>query len=182
VEIIPVQYVDTVIKRVTKGTHVSKRNEIGADPELAEIMLITAHFVKCNTTGSTGTNDYKLDQVFFNHIPGTKQVLSSKKDSKGWKKLGTDKLTSNTFIAGSVATRHMKFSLDGMFNFVLWTIKVKVGISNEIISTMKGTYKGMVIQKYGSKEQMTLSDVFIMSDLWVNLLSLTRVLKSEQSN
>jgi hypothetical protein len=61
-------------------------------------MLISADFVKCNTTGSTGTNDEKLDQDFFDFILGTEQILSNKEDNKSSKKLGEDKLTINTLL------------------------------------------------------------------------------------
>ena len=37
-----------------------------------------------------------------------------------------------------------------------------------------------LIQNDGQKEQTTLSDVLVVPDLWVNLLSLTKVLKNEK--
>jgi hypothetical protein len=62
-------------------------------------MLISADFVKCNSTGSAGNNDKKLKLYFFDYITGTDQVFSDKEDNQASKILGTDKLTSNTFIA-----------------------------------------------------------------------------------
>jgi hypothetical protein len=148
---------------------------------LAEILLILADFVKCNTMGSTSTNNKKLDQDFFDYIPGTEQIISNKEDNMSSKKLGAEKLTSITFITDSAATSHMKLSVDRMDNLFPWKIKVKVGNSNKIEeSAMQGTYKGMVIQKNGSRKKMTLSDVFIVPDLWVYLLSLVKGLRSEK--
>jgi hypothetical protein len=143
-------------------------------------MLISAYFIKNNSTGSAGNNDEKLEQYFFDYIPGKEQVISNKEDNQGSKTLRTDKLTSNTFIADSAATRHMNFSLDGMVDLVPWKIKVKVGNSNEIKSTKRGTYKGLVIQKDGSKEQTRLSNVLVVPDVWVNLPSLMKVLKNNK--
>ena len=98
----------------------------GSNSESAEIMLITSDFVKNNSTGATTNNDDKLEDDFFDYIPGTEQVLLNKEDMQVTKTLGTDKLTSNTFIADSAATSHMKFSLDRMIDLVPWKIKVKV--------------------------------------------------------
>jgi hypothetical protein len=50
----------------------------------------------------------------------------------------------------------------------------------KVISTSRFNLT-MVIQKKGSKEQTTLSDVLIMPDVWVNLLSLTKVLNSTKA-
>ena len=116
----------------------------------------------------------------FRLYPGNRKILSDKEDNQGSKTLGTDKLMSNTFISASAATSHMKFSLDGMADLVPWKIKVKVRNSNEIKSTKKGTYKGLVIQKDGSKQETTLSDILVVPDLWVNLLSQTKLLKSNK--
>jgi hypothetical protein len=142
------------------------------------VMLIPADFLKCKVMGSTGTNDEKIDQDCFDSVPGTMQVLSNKEDTKNSQKLGTDKLMSNMFIADSAATSHMKFSLNGMVDLIPWKIKVKFGNRNESGSMMKGTYKHMVVQKDGSQDQTILSDVLIIPELWIDLLSLMKVLKN----
>jgi hypothetical protein len=65
-----------------------KRDQGSSNPESAESMLISADFFKNNSTGSAGNNEEKLEQDYFDHIPGTKQVLSNKEDNQGSKTLG----------------------------------------------------------------------------------------------
>jgi hypothetical protein len=72
VETIPVRSGGTAIKRVTRRKHVSKKKDEGSsNPESAEIMLISANFVKCNSPGSAENNDKKLEEDLFDYIPGT---------------------------------------------------------------------------------------------------------------
>ena len=89
----------------------------------------------------------------------------------------THKLTADTFIADSGATSHMRCSTKGMVDLEEWKVEVKVGNSNKMMSALKGTFKGLLIQQDGSTMEISLRDVLYVPDLWVNLLSLTKAIQ-----
>jgi hypothetical protein len=45
-----------------------------------------------------------------------------------------------------------------------------------MISSKKGTYKVLVAQQAGSSFNVMLKDVLYVPDVWVNMLSLTKVI------
>jgi hypothetical protein len=87
--------------------------------------------------------------------------------------------TSNTFIADSGATCHMRGSLEGMFNLKLHVTDIMVGNDETISSVSKGNYKGLVLQKYGSSFEVILQDVLCIPKLMVNLFSLTKAISTK---
>jgi hypothetical protein len=88
-------------------------------------------------------------------------------------------MTRDTFVFDSGATSHMRFSKDGMVNLKPLKIAIKVGNAEDIYSEAIGTFKGLVTQKDGSTFPITLEDVLYISDLYVNLFYMTRVLKNK---
>jgi predicted nucleic acid-binding protein len=85
----------------------------------------------------------------------------------------------NTFVFDSGATSHMRFSKDGMINLKPLKIAIKVGNAEDIYSEAIGTFEGLVTHKDGSTFPSTLEDVLYIPDLYVNLFSMTRVLKNK---
>jgi hypothetical protein len=88
-------------------------------------------------------------------------------------------MTRDTFVFDSGATSHMRFSKDAMVNLKPLNIAIKVGNAEDIYSEAIGTFKGLVTQKYGSTFPITLEDVLYIPDLYVNLFSVTHVLKNK---
>jgi hypothetical protein len=85
-------------------------------------------------------------------------------------------MTCDTFVFDSGATSHTRFSKDSMIMKPL-KIAIKVGNAEDIYSEAIGTFKGLVTQKDGSTFPITLEDVLYIPELYVNLFSMTRVLK-----
>jgi hypothetical protein len=84
--------------------------------------------------------------------------------------------TSNTFIADSGATCHMRGSLEGMFNLKPYVTNIMVGNDEAMSSVSMGNFKGLVIKPDGSTMDLTLKDVLYIPKLMVNLFSLTKAL------
>jgi hypothetical protein len=83
---------------------------------------------------------------------------------------------SNTFIFDSGATSHMMHSKEGLTNFKPWHVPVKVGNAANIYYEMKGTYHGLVTQEGGRTVRITLEDGLYIPELYINLLSMRKVL------
>jgi hypothetical protein len=89
-------------------------------------------------------------------------------------------MTRDTFVFDSGATSYMRFSKDGMVKLKPLKIAIKVGNAEDIYSEAIGTFRGLVIQKNGSTfPSITLEDVLYIPDLYVNLFSMTHVLKNK---
>jgi hypothetical protein len=88
-------------------------------------------------------------------------------------------MTRDTFVFNSSATSHMRFIKDGMVNLKPLKIATKVGNAEDIYSKAIGTFKGLVTQKDGSTFPIKIEDVLYIPDLYVNLFSMTRVLKNK---
>jgi hypothetical protein len=66
-----------------------------------------------------------------------------------------------------------------MANLKPLKIAIKVGNAEDIYSAAIGTFKGLVTQKEGSTFPITHEDVSYIPDLYVNLFSMTNVLKNK---
>jgi hypothetical protein len=66
-----------------------------------------------------------------------------------------------------------------MVNLKPLKIAMKVGNAEDIYSEAIETFKGLVTQKDGSTFPITLENVLYIPDLYVNLFSMTRVLKNK---
>jgi hypothetical protein len=88
-------------------------------------------------------------------------------------------MTRDTFVFDSGATSHMRFIKDGMINLKPLKIAIKVGNAEDIYSEAIRSFKGLVTQKDGSTFPITLEDVLYIPDLFVNIFSMTRVLKNK---
>jgi hypothetical protein len=86
---------------------------------------------------------------------------------------------SNTFIGDSVATCHMRGSLEGMFNLKPYVTDIMVGNNDAMSSFSMGNYLGIVIKPDGSTMNLTLKDVLYIPKLMVNLFSLTKALETK---
>jgi hypothetical protein len=64
--------------------------------------------------------------------------------------------TSNTFIADSGATCHMRGSLERMFNLKPYVTDIMVGINEAMSSVSMGNYKGIFLKPDGSSMDLTL--------------------------
>ena len=99
--------------------------------------------------------------------------LLSKTDNSG-----ATTLNHHSFIADSGASSHMRFSQDGMTELEPYVVEVKVGNSESIYSTSKGKFQGTVIQRDGSRTNITLKDVLFVPNLWTNLFSITKAINN----
>jgi hypothetical protein len=88
-------------------------------------------------------------------------------------------MTRDTFVFVSGASSHIRFSKDGMVNLKPLKIAIKVENAEDIYSEAIRTFKGLVTKKDGSTFPITLEDVLYIPDLYVNLFSMTRVLKNK---
>jgi hypothetical protein len=119
-----------------------------------------------------GDNDFPLcKEMTLLHI-----AWKEKHDASLCKKYN---MTCDTFVFDSGATSHMHFSKDGMVNLKSLKNAIKVGNAEDIYSEAIGTFKGLVTQKDGSTFLITREDVLYIPDLYVNLFSMTRVLKNK---
>jgi hypothetical protein len=91
-------------------------------------------------------------------------------------------LVSNhlNFIVDSGSTSHMGFSTVGMVDLQDWKVEITVGNSETMMSSKKGSYKGLVIQQDGSSFNVTLKDVLYVPELWVNFLSVTKAISAKR--
>jgi hypothetical protein len=97
--------------------------------------------------------------------------------------INSEKLTSkNLFIADSGATSHMRNTLEGMYDVEDWVVGVKVGNSEIMKSKKKGKFKGLVKQTNGTTLEVIITDVLYVPDLWVNLLSLVKVISNPNNS
>jgi hypothetical protein len=74
-------------------------------------------------------------------------------------KVMNNSFTSNTFIADSGATCHMRGSLEGMFNLKPYVTDIMVGNNESMSSVSMGYHKGLVLKPDGSTMYLTLKDV-----------------------
>jgi hypothetical protein len=88
-------------------------------------------------------------------------------------------MTRDTFVFDSGASSHMRFSKDDMVNLKPLKIAIKVGNAENIYSEAIGTFKDLVTQKDGSTFPITIGNVLYIPDLFVNLFSMTRVLRNK---
>jgi hypothetical protein len=88
--------------------------------------------------------------------------------------------TSNTFIADSSATCHMRGSLEGMFNLKPYVTDIMVGNNEAMSSVSMGNYQGIVIKPDENTINLTLKDILYIPKLMVNLYSLTKALETKE--
>ena len=89
-------------------------------------------------------------------------------------KNGNTKVTPSTFIADSGATQHMVHSRSLLIDFHQHPGTVKIGDNTLVPSLGTGTFQGFHTNKNGKEVEVTLSDVLLVPDLWVNLFSVTK--------
>jgi hypothetical protein len=87
-------------------------------------------------------------------------------------------ISNDTFIIDSGATSHMRFSKKGMMNLRDWNLPIKVGNSEDMYSEMIGTFVGKVVQQDVIIFDVTLEAVLYVPDLYMNVLSLTKILNN----
>jgi Reverse transcriptase (RNA-dependent DNA polymerase) len=91
---------------------------------------------------------------------------------------GPQSLTFNTFICDSGASCHMRNSLDGMTDLEPHEQPITVGNNETMYSSYIGKFHGTIIQQDGKRLDLVLNDVLYIPDLWLNLISVTKALKS----
>jgi hypothetical protein len=124
------------------------------------------HCNYCNKDGHTE------DRCFKKKAESTAVMLSCVSNAKGYEKT----ITQYTFIADSGASSHMVNSKKHLTNIEKCNIDVKVGNSEVMKCSLKGTYEGKVIDKKGNEMILTLQDVMYVPELWVNLFSITKAI------
>ena len=76
----------------------------------------------------------------------------------------------------------MRNSISGMYDLQDCIQEVTVGNSEVMLSKYKGKFSGTIIQQDGGYMPIVLSDVLFVPDLWLNLISITKVLKNPHIN
>jgi hypothetical protein len=71
----------------------------------------------------------------------------------------------------------MRGSLEGMFDMEPYVTDIMVGNNETMASVSKGQYKGIVLQKDGTTDDIDLQDVLYIPKLMVNLFSLTKAIE-----
>ena len=94
-----------------------------------------------------------------------------------WASAG-QKCTSNTWIADSRASCHMTNNDENMTDVKILDEYVKIGNRKQMKATKIGNVSCMVKESDGSSQRVTLQVKFV-SELWVNLFSLTKPYKLE---
>ena len=79
----------------------------------------------------------------------------------------------DVWIADSGASSHMINTLQGMYNQRRISSKVKIGSGEYVEANIIGEVSGIVIQKDGTKKEITLRDVKYVPRLFCKLISLT---------
>jgi hypothetical protein len=92
------------------------------------------------------------------------------------------KVNTNTFVADSGASGHMVHSRHLLCDFEEHRDSVTIGDNTTIKSLGSGTFKGYHIHSKGKQIEVTLQDVLLVSDLWVNLFSITKGTSNNNSN
>jgi hypothetical protein len=87
----------------------------------------------------------------------------------------------NTFIADSGASTHMVHSKQFLSDFQPEVGDVKIGDNKTIKSHGKGTFHGYYINSEDKQVPITLQDVLLVPDLWVNLFSVTKAMENNKS-
>jgi hypothetical protein len=98
------------------------------------------------------------------HLDTQEQVVTS-----------TDSNKPIMFIGDTGATMHMVCTLRGMIDLIPMEIPIKVGNKETMKSKYRGTFIGEVIQKNGDKLEIKLNNVLYVPELWINLISVTKV-------
>jgi len=127
--------------------------------EAAELVMIAVH-------GQEGVDFH--EELSLLHKEGKDHLTARNKYN----------LTDNTYIFDSGATSHMRFSKKGMSNLRPYIVPITIGNAQNIFSEEIGTFHGIVSQPHGRNFTIKLTDVLYIPDLYVNLLSMTKVLQS----
>jgi hypothetical protein len=97
--------------------------------------------------------------------------------------INTEKgISKNIFIADSGATSHMRNSLEGMYDLEDWVVGVKVGNNSVMKSQKRGKFKGLVKQQDGATLDVLITDVLYVPELFVNLISLVKVISNPNNS
>jgi hypothetical protein len=80
----------------------------------------------------------------------------------------------NTFIADSGASAHMVHSKSVLTNFHEKCGTVKIGDNTKVVSLGTGTFMGYHLNKDNKNIELTLPEVLLVPDLWVDSFSITK--------
>jgi hypothetical protein len=85
-----------------------------------------------------------------------------------------NKVNPNTFVADSGASGHMVHSRHLLTDFKSKIDWVMIGDNTAIKSLGTGTFKGNHTNQNGQHIDVTLTDLLLVPDLWVNIFSITK--------
>jgi hypothetical protein len=89
-----------------------------------------------------------------------------------------DKITPTTWLGDTGASCHLTNSDDGMFDVQVIKSPVKIGSGKTMNATKIGKKRLTVMQKDGSTQDVVLTDVKFVPELWVNLFSIGKALQN----
>ena len=86
--------------------------------------------------------------------------------------------TANTWLADSGASSHMGFDDSGMTDVKHIETAIKIGNGKSLMATKKGRKHLTIKQMDGTEMDVVLEDYKVVPDLWVNLFSVTKALRT----
>jgi hypothetical protein len=86
--------------------------------------------------------------------------------------------TENIWIGDSGASCYYCNSEEGLHNYTTISEEITVGNGNKMLAKKVGSLRCMVQQKNGETCVVVLKDVKFVSELWVNLFSISKALKN----
>ena len=87
-------------------------------------------------------------------------------------------IDSNTWIADTGASAHMTYNKSGFIDMKEDARQITIGDGSSMAIKQTGKWQGMITDKTGKQQLITLDEVCYVPDLKYNLMSLTKALKN----
>jgi hypothetical protein len=87
-------------------------------------------------------------------------------------------IDSNTWIADTGASAHMTYNKSGFIDMKEDARQITIGDGSNMAIKQTGKWQGMITDKAGKQQLITLDEVCYVPDLKYNLMSLTKALKN----
>jgi hypothetical protein len=113
------------------------------------------------------------DLVTYKSENGETLLLNVELDEKS-----KDKISATTWLGDTGASCHLTNSDEGMYDVQMIKSPVKIGSGKSMTATKIGKKRMTVIQKDGSTQDIILTEVKYVPELWVNLFSIGKALQN----
>jgi transposase InsO family protein len=89
-----------------------------------------------------------------------------------------EKIDENSWLGDTGASVHICTSEEGIYDKKKCDLSIKVGDNKTVQAIMKGKKDFVQIMKNGNRQSITLSEVYVVPEMYCNLLSLTAAMKA----